>query len=165
MIATFFLIVLSIFIENIGYSGIFILILWLSWLIYSIFLLTSPKCRFHGIILFLIWILTFIGFLYLFFSSTGPPNPVYKVINILDLYCKDGRITIILLNDGTRDIKDSELFVMVDNVNKSDSFNFATINPRTTTVATSSDTYEMNKVHKIVVVSPSNSVRSEVWCE
>ena len=93
-----------------------------------------------------------------------------KVINVLDVSCTPSgvpnmsNITIILSNDGTMNITDSELTVMVDNNIKSDKFAFNTIIPRTTEVATSSEPYQMNKVHIVVVVSPSNSIRTEVWC-
>ena len=93
-----------------------------------------------------------------------------KVINVLDVSCtpsglpNKANITIILSNDGTTNITDSELTVMVDNNIKSDKFTFNTIMPRSTEVATSSDSYEMNKLHLVLIVSPSNSVRTEVWC-
>ncbi|MDI6826126.1 MAG: hypothetical protein QMD36_02945 [Candidatus Aenigmarchaeota archaeon] len=93
-----------------------------------------------------------------------------KTINILDVSCNpsgipnQANITIILSNDGTVNITDSELTVIVDGSIKSDRFTFSTIPPHSTAVATSSDTYEMNKVHTVLVSSPSNSVRSTVWC-
>jgi len=93
-----------------------------------------------------------------------------KTINLLDLSCNpsgtpnQANITIILSNDGTQNITDSELTVLVDGNIKSPQFTFSTVIPHTTAVATSSDTYLMNKVHTVVISSPSNSVRSEIWC-
>jgi len=97
-------------------------------------------------------------------------NTFSKTINVLDVSCNpsntpnQANITIILSNDGTENITDSELTVLVDGNIKSPQFIFSTVSPRTTTVATSLDTYAMNKVHTVLVSSPSNSVRSEVWC-
>jgi flagellin-like protein len=93
-----------------------------------------------------------------------------KTINLLDLSCNpsgtpnQATITIILSNDGTQNITDSELTVLVDGNIKSPQFTFIPIIPHTTAVATSSDTYTMNKIHTVVISSPSNSVRSEIWC-
>jgi flagellin-like protein len=93
-----------------------------------------------------------------------------KVINVIEVDCipspnnNRANITIILSNDGTMNITDSQLLVTVDGVVKSGSFDFGTIVPRTTNVSTSIDDYPMNKVHTVVVGSPSNSVRTEVWC-
>jgi FlaG/FlaF family flagellin (archaellin) len=110
------------------------------------------------------------GTAYIFIS--GLIGKLYsKTINVLDVSCNpfssnQANITIILSNDGTANITDPELTVMVDGAVKSDKFTFtpSPILPRSTAVATSSDTYEMNKVHTVLVYSPSNSVRTEVWC-
>ncbi len=89
-----------------------------------------------------------------------------KTINVLDISCTQGNITIILSNDGTTDIKDSELIVMVDGNVKSDKFSFNPdpIPPYSTAVATSSETYGTSAVHTVTVTSPSNSVRAQSWC-
>jgi hypothetical protein len=74
MVSTFLLIPLS-FLQN---AGIVLYvpapILWVSWLIYSVYLLTKPEFKFHGKILFGIWvslILFLIGVVifYIFFST------------------------------------------------------------------------------------------------
>jgi hypothetical protein len=95
-----------------------------------------------------------------------PTNDTWININVLDLQCKDGRITIIVSNDGTQSIKDSELLVMIDGVIKSDSFNFSPdpIPPHYTAIATSSDIYELDTNHTVIVAGPSNSMKLGVLC-
>jgi hypothetical protein len=149
--------------------SMFIPLLWLFCFIFSLQLLIKPDFRLHGGIMFGLCILFFIvgvGF-YLYLSSpAGPQGPRPKVINIQDSQCKDGRITITLLNDGAVDIYNSELKVWVDGTDKSTQFNFSPdpIPPRGTAMATSLDTYEMNKFYQIRVVSPSNAFGSTVSC-
>jgi hypothetical protein len=169
MVSTFLLYGLS-FLTNEGMIlFVPVPILWLSWLIYSVYLLIKPEFKFHGKILFAIWILIIlfiIGFFCILLIFSSPLATISKTISIQDLQCKDGRITIILLNDGTMNISDSEIIVMVDGVNKSDNFTFNPIPilAGTESVATSSETYEMNKHHTILITSPSNSVRETLWC-
>lgn len=108
------------------------------------------------------------GTAYIFISNMLQSH-FSKTINLLDVDCNPSTptqayITIILSNDGTMNITDSEILVTVDGSVKSGSFDFGTLTPRNTTVATSTDLYLMNKVHTVVVASSSNSVRTDVWC-
>lgn len=101
------------------------------------------------------------------FIKTILDQSISKTINVLDMSCNQGNITIILTNDGTANIKDSELIVMVDGNVKSDKFTFNPdpIPAHSTAVATSSEPYGLNAVHTVVVTSPSNSVRGQsVFC-
>ena len=121
-------------------------------------------------ILLLIITIGLAGTAYLFISNllTGT---ISKTISVLDISCypspANGRsnITIILTNDGTVNITNSDLIVMVDGVIKSQQFDFgAPIYPHSTAVATSKDDYTSNAVHTVSVSSPSNSIRVTRSC-
>ncbi len=120
-------------------------------------------------ILLLVITIGLAGTAYLFISGmlTGS---ISKTINILDVSCipvssTQGKITIILSNDGTMNISDSELIVMVDGSVKSSDFGFSPdpIMPHSSAVNTSGSSYNSG-VHTVVVASPSNSIRTTVWC-
>jgi flagellin-like protein len=122
-------------------------------------------------ILLLVITIGLAGTAYIFISSLLTTS-ISKTINVLDMSCtpsgnpNKGNITVILSNDGTVNIKDSELIVMVDGNVKSDKFPFNPdpVTPHSTAVATSSDDYGSG-VHTVVVTSPSNSIRGQsVFC-
>ncbi|MCX6821431.1 MAG: hypothetical protein NTW30_01500 [Candidatus Aenigmarchaeota archaeon] len=122
-------------------------------------------------ILLLIITIGLAGTAYIFISNllTGS---ISKTISVLDVSCYPlpsdntrSNITIILTNDGTVNIADSDLIVMVDGVVKSQQFDFgAPIYPHSTAVATSKDDYTSNAVHTVSVSSPSNSIRVTRSC-
>jgi hypothetical protein len=151
------------------YAIILIPILWLSWLIYSVYLLTKPEFKFHGKILFGVWfliILLLIGYILLLLFIPSGPSSISKVISVIDLQCKDGKITIVLSNDGTKNITDSELNVYISGINKSEQFYFNpdTISPENRAIAISTDIYEMNRFYEVRVIAPSNTVGGTVEC-
>jgi len=120
-------------------------------------------------ILLLIITIGLAGTAYLFISGmlTGS---ISKTINVLDISCipvgpNQNKITIILSNVGTMNISDSELIVMVDGANRSPDFDFtpSPIPPHSSAVNTSGSNYTSG-VRTVVVASPSNSVRTTVWC-
>jgi hypothetical protein len=122
-------------------------------------------------ILLLIITIGLAGTAYVFISGLLTSS-ISKTISVLDVSCNPftstkANITIILANDGTVNITDSELIVMIDGTVKSPQFTFNPdpIPARSTAVATSSDTYDMGKIHTVLVASPSNSFRApSVWC-
>jgi len=119
-------------------------------------------------ILLLIITIGLAGTAYLFISGmlTGI---ISKTISVLDASCipfssTQGNITIILANEGTTNITDSDLVFMVDNQIKNDKFYFSPIPPHSSGVNTSTDGYSLGTYHTLVVASPSNSIRTNVWC-
>ena len=119
-------------------------------------------------ILLLIITIALAGTAYLFITNFLT-STISKTINILDISCypfnsTSSNITIIVSNEGTANITDSELTVMVDNILKSDKFTFNTIAPHGTEVATSTDLYNSNQKHVVSITSPSNSVRQTIFC-
>lgn len=88
-----------------------------------------------------------------------------KVISLADATCSGGTITIVLSNDGTESIADSEIRVLVDNTDQSTGFVFnpLTIPSRSTAFATHSLPYATG-THTLLLISPSNSVRQQVTC-
>ncbi len=93
-------------------------------------------------------------------------NTSSEVIDLVDVSCNNGKITIILSNTGNATIPNSDLNVYIDGIVKSKQFNFNPnlIQPNTTAVATSSDIYEIDKNYQVTVSSPSNGVMNTVWC-
>lgn len=85
-----------------------------------------------------------------------------KVISVLDASCSGGTITFVISNDGSVDITDAEIRVLIDNIDKSGNFNFGTISPRNTAVA-SNGGYGAGP-HRFLITSPSNTVRDTVYC-
>jgi flagellin-like protein len=118
-------------------------------------------------ILLLIITIGLAGTAYLFISGllTGSIN---KVINVLDVSCNNGKITVILSNDGTANINSvSDIIVTVDGTVETNNFNTfspSLIPPHSSALNTSAKTFPTNIYHTILVASPSNSVRSTVWC-
>ena len=86
-----------------------------------------------------------------------------KAISVLNVGCDQGTITIVLANDGTDTIQDSEIRVLVDNQERSTNFDFGTITVRNTTVASHAGSYTSGS-HTLLVTSPSNTARQSVFC-
>jgi len=93
-------------------------------------------------------------------------NKSSEVIDLVDVSCNNGKITIILSNTGNATIPNSDLNVYIADTVKSKQFNFNpnSIPPNTTAVAISSDIYEIGKYYQVTVSSPSNVIMSTVWC-
>jgi len=93
-----------------------------------------------------------------------------KTISISELYCTDNEITIVLSNDGTVDITNVDLKILVDNVDKTSIFSEVggtttyTINPHKTIVLIDNTTSYGLGTHTVLVTSPSNSARQTVYC-
>jgi len=116
-------------------------------------------------ILLLMITIALAGTAYLFVSGmlTGRTS---KTISLLDASCNGTAITIVISNDGTTTVTDSELKVYIDNAHKSTEFSFqpSSIPPHSTAVATDATTGYSSGTHTVLVVSPSNSVRQTVYC-
>ena len=84
-------------------------------------------------------------------------------IKLLDAYCSNGKISLILLNDGNTNIDGSEIRILVDNKEGDFYFNPYSIKPKETLVASSYERYSSGS-HTLLVVSPGNTVRQTVYC-
>jgi FlaG/FlaF family flagellin (archaellin) len=106
---------------------------------------------------------------YLFISGMLLQS-ISKIISILDASClpfspTQGNITLILSNDGTMNITDSEIIILIDGQVKSNDFDFnQPTMPHNSVLNTSKSGYSTGTYHTVVVASPSNSVRVNVWC-
>jgi hypothetical protein len=87
-----------------------------------------------------------------------------KTISILDASCdKNGEITLVVSNDGSSNIEDNEIVVKVNEIDKSDFYDFGTILPRGTKVVSDLVTSYSGSV-SVLLVGPSNSVQQIIWC-
>jgi flagellin-like protein len=119
-------------------------------------------------ILLLIITIALAGTAYMFITNFLTMS-IAKTINVLDTSCypfnsTHSNITIIVANEGTANITASDLTVMVDNIRRSVNFDFGTIPPQNTVVATSNNLYASNTKHVVSITSPSNSVRQTMFC-
>ncbi len=115
-------------------------------------------------ILLVMIVIGLIGVAYLFFSGMIS-GKTEKSISLADAYCNSTHITIVLSNEGTSDLVDADITVLIDNVVKSTFYDFGTIETRETGTAVSSDPTELSSgQHTLLVTSPSNSVRQVVTC-
>ncbi len=93
-----------------------------------------------------------------------------KTISISDLSCTSNDITIVLSNDGTLDITNADLKILVDNADKTSAFpelggtTTYTIEPHKTIILLDNTTTYSSGTRTVLVTSPSNSVRQTVYC-
>jgi flagellin-like protein len=103
------------------------------------------------------------------FTSGMLSGKTEKSITILSGECSGNgtagtaNITLVVSNDGTEPIQDSELTVVVDNNVVSNNFDFGTAAPHSTVVATGTSGYTSG-VHNVIVTSPSNHGEIQVYC-
>ena len=104
-----------------------------------------------------------VGTAYMYFSGmiggkTG------KTISVTDVSCNTtGYITVVVSNDGTGNIADSDLTVLVDNVDRSANYVFGTISPHNVATVVST-VVESSGQHTLLITSSSNAVRQVVTC-
>ena len=117
-----------------------------------------------GIIATILLVMIVIGVAYLFFSGMIS-GKTEKSISLADAYCNSTHITIVLSNEGTSDLVNADITVLIDNVVKSAFYDFGTIETRETGTAVSIDPTELSSgQHTLLITSPSNSVRQVVTC-
>jgi hypothetical protein len=102
----------------------------------------------------------------------GPANAVggrvecetiSKLITMVDVYCRNGKITTLIKNDGNAIITDDEIKVYMNDVDKTDKFDIKTIIPQNTEIISSSATL-ITGSYEIRVIGPSNAVGGTVNC-
>jgi len=120
-----------------------------------------------GIIATILLVMITIGLVdtaYIYFSGMVGGRTA-KTISISDVSCNStGYITVVVSNDGTKDISDSDLTVLVDNVDRSDNYAFGTISSHTAATVVSAVPESLGTEHIILITSPSNSGRQVVTC-
>jgi hypothetical protein len=89
-----------------------------------------------------------------------------KMISLLDAQCNGTAITIVVSNDGTDTIKSNELKILINNKPVG---NFGQdLNPRESKVNITTNGTGANVLidgsNVLIVASPSNSIRSNVYC-
>jgi len=105
-----------------------------------------------------------VGIAYVYFSGMVSGKTA-KTISISDVSCNStGYITVVLSNDGTQDILDADLTVLVDNVDRSANYAFGTVSSHDTATVVSTITESTGAKHTILITSPSNSGRQVVTC-
>ena len=105
------------------------------------------------------------GTAYVYFSGMVS-GKTQKTISILEADCNGTHITLAVSNDGTIDIADSDITVLIDNVDRSDNYNFGSslLPHNAVTVVPTGYDGETSGEHTLLIVSPSNSVRQSVYC-
>jgi len=116
-------------------------------------------------ILLVVIVIALIGLAYNYFSGIMSGR-TEQSISLSDAYCNETHITIVLLNDGTKDLSDSDITVLIDNLPRSDNYAFGTITPHdTATAVPTGDSPDLTSgQHTLLITSPSNSVRQVVNC-
>ncbi len=116
-------------------------------------------------ILLLMIAIALAGTAYLYFSGMVG-GKTGKTISISEAYCNGTHVTVVLSNDGTKNIVDADIKVLIDNVDRSTNYNFgSSLSPHdVVTVVPTGYTGESSGEHTVLIVSPSNSVRQVVSC-
>jgi flagellin-like protein len=88
-----------------------------------------------------------------------------KTLTILDASCSGTTITLVLANDGTQNVADNEIRVVIDSADRSANFDFAPdpIIPRNTGIASHSAPYASG-THQVLVAGPGSSSKVTVLC-
>ncbi len=103
------------------------------------------------------------GTAYIYFSGMVSGR-TQKAISISDAHCNGTHVTMVVSNDGTVDIADSDITVLIDNEDVSGDFAFGTISPHDVSTVTSTGSGLSSEQHTLLVVSPANTVRQVVYC-
>jgi flagellin-like protein len=117
-------------------------------------------------ILLLLITVSLAGSAYVFLGGalTGKTS---KMISLLDAQCNGTAITIVISNDGTDTVKSNELKILINNKAVG---NFGQdLNPREskvniTTNGTGSANILVKGSNVLMVASPSNSIRTNIYC-
>jgi len=105
-----------------------------------------------------------VGTAYIYFSGMVSGKTA-KTISISDVSCNSsGYITVVISNDGTQDISDSDLTVLVDNADRSANYDFETVSSHDTATVVSTIAESTGSDHTILITSPSNSERQIITC-
>ena len=116
-----------------------------------------------AVVLLLLIAIALAGSVYLY-SSGIIGGKTAKTISVSDMYCNvTGYITVVLSNDGTASIADSDLTVLVDNGDRSANYDFETISPHDVAIVVSTVT-ESSGEHTVLITSPSNAIRQVIYC-
>jgi flagellin-like protein len=103
-----------------------------------------------------------VGTAYIYFSGMIGGR-TKNTISLTEAYCNGTHITLAVSNDGTVDLSDEDIQILVDNNDRSDTFTFSGMEPHNVEVVTGT-TEESAGEHTVLVVTSSNSVRQVVSC-
>jgi len=88
-----------------------------------------------------------------------------NTISISSISCIDGNMTLVINNDGSKDITSGDLKILVDNSDTTSSFSGTfPINPQKNTILIDSTSSYADGDHVVLIVA-SNSIRQNVYCE
>ncbi len=90
----------------------------------------------------------------------------YKGISLLDAYCLNGKIIILIKNEGNKSIYDSDIIKKIDGSDASNILIFkpSVIESSEWATAISNVNYELNTAYLIKITSPTNSVEGYISC-
>lgn len=89
-----------------------------------------------------------------------------KALSLSDAYCNGTHITLVVSNDGTSNITDAEVKVLIDNFDRSGNYDFGTIAPHNSVIVVPTGySGESKGQHTLLLVAPSSSPRVNVNCQ